>query len=334
MEQMSHSISQQHSSSHQHRRHWTLGSQKEDPQASSHCGEPESVLTEEGPQATSCHRGTVRGWAQSSSPSWQKLHVTFAEGKVPSLSEDSLESNAGIDEAHQLPLPTWQDNRAPNDGANWSRPKAGKEEDFECPPPLEPHLQELLGGEESFLASAKAPYDPAPSPLHQSDWIQWHACQVEMLAWWRELLEVTSNDDCQEFAQKVCTSFEVPMAHNWAKVVDNDYTPMPAHPSLWKYRFIPSSDPRFGSQDCQLAQPHQTLAYVRAIHYWVEKAQLPIPSEPCHLVERGALAGHGAAGLLYRGGSFHSHCSLQLVAGQFDQAGGTCPMRHPPQPQP
>ena len=48
---------------------------------------------------------------------------------------------------------------------------------------------------------------------------------------------------------------------------------------------MPLPDPQFSSQDCQLVQPHQTLVYTKALQYWVEKAQLLIPCEPCHLAE-------------------------------------------------
>ena len=74
-----------------------------------------------------------------------------------------------------------------------------EEEDLECPLPLESHLQELLGGKESFLASAKATNDLELSPLCQLDWIQWYVCQVETLTWWREMVEVPCNADCGEF---------------------------------------------------------------------------------------------------------------------------------------
>ena len=80
-------------------------------------------------------------------------------------------------------------------------------------------------------------------------------------------------------------SFEVPKAHNWVKGVDNDYTPPLAHPSLGKYRFMLPPNLRFGSQDCQLAQQCKTLAYVRALQYWMERAQPLIPSEPDYLME-------------------------------------------------
>ena len=79
--------------------------------------------------------------------------------------------------------------------------------------------------------------------------------------------------------------FEALKVCYWAKGVDNDYTLLPAHPSIGKYRFMPPSGPRSGSQDCQLAQPCQTLAYTSALQYWVEKAQLPIPGEMYHLAE-------------------------------------------------
>ena len=42
---------------------------------------------------------------------------------------------------------------------------------------------------------------------------------------------------------------------------------------------------RFSSQDFWLTQAHKTLASVKALQYWAEKAQLPIPTEPHQLVE-------------------------------------------------
>ena len=48
---------------------------------------------------------------------------------------------------------------------------------------------------------------------------------------------------------------------------------------------MPPSNPRFSSQDCWLTQPCPTLIYMRTLQYWIEKAQLPIPGEPCHLEE-------------------------------------------------
>ena len=42
---------------------------------------------------------------------------------------------------------------------------------------------------------------------------------------------------------------------------------------------------QFDSQDFQLTQPQKTLAYAKALQHWVEKAQPPIPGEPCQLME-------------------------------------------------
>ena len=89
---------------------------------------------------------------QSPSPTRQKCQVTFAKGRAPSLTEESPECNARVDEAHQLPLPMWQTEEVPHKEANWLRPRgeagtipAEGDEDLESPPPLEPHLKQLLG---------------------------------------------------------------------------------------------------------------------------------------------------------------------------------------------
>ena len=99
------------------------------------------------------------------------------------------------------------------------------------------HLQELLGGEKPSPAGTKVgdslpppltlmPKDPEPSPLCQFDWIVWHARHVEMPPCWRELMKIPGHDNYQEFAWKVCASFEVLKACNQAKRVDNDHTPL------------------------------------------------------------------------------------------------------------
>ena len=36
-------------------------------------------------------------------------------------------------------------------------------------------------------------------------------------------------------------------------------------------------------QDCQLKLQWRTLGYAQALHHWAEKADLLVPSEPCHL---------------------------------------------------
>ena len=51
------------------------------------------------------------------------------------------------------------------------------------------------------------------------------------------------------FAQKVHTTFEVLKAHNWAKGLDNNHTPLLAHPAMGKYYYMPPANTRFGFRD-------------------------------------------------------------------------------------
>ena len=82
---------------------------------------------------------------------------------------ESPECDARVDEAIQLPLPTWQMEEAPNWETDWL--STGEEaetilaegdKDLDCPPQLEPFLQELLGGEESSLTEVEGRLVPLP----------------------------------------------------------------------------------------------------------------------------------------------------------------------------
>ena len=67
--------------------------------------------------------------------------------------------------------------------------------------------------------------------------------------------------------------------------VDNDHSVLRAHHSLDRDQFLPLLDMWFSSQDFWLTQPQKTLAYAKALQYWAEKAQPPIPSKPHQLAE-------------------------------------------------
>ena len=82
------------------------------------------------------------------------------------------------------------------------------------------------------------PRDLEPSPLNHVEWIEWHARHVLMLTWWEELVEIPDHEDYQLFTRKVCAFFEVPKVYNWAKGINNDHTPLPAHPSIGKYQYL------------------------------------------------------------------------------------------------
>ena len=100
-----------------------------------------------------------------------------------------------------------------------------------------------------------------------------------MKAWWWGLKEVPGQDNLWEYARRVWASFEVPKAWCHASKVDNDHSVLLVPHSLDRDQFLPLPDMSFGSQDFQLTQSQETLAYAKALQYWAEKAQLPIPSK-------------------------------------------------------
>ena len=106
-----------------------------------------------------------------------------------------------------------------------------------------------------------------------------------MPAWWQELKEVPGQDDLQEFARRMQASFQVSKERCHAPKVENYYSMLLAHHSLGRDQFLPLSNMWFGSQDFWLTQPQKTLAYVKALQYWAEKAQPQIPSETHQLAE-------------------------------------------------
>ena len=119
---------------------------------------------------------------------------TFAKERALSL-EENLEHDTNVDVAYWLPPLTWLTKEVPHKMAKWSIPRdeagtiLGKgDADLEYPPPLKPHLQHLLSGEEPSLVNAKVggglppmstspppssmSKDLEPSPLHVSDCIE------------------------------------------------------------------------------------------------------------------------------------------------------------------
>ena len=190
--------------------------------------------------------------------------------------ESSLERDASISEPHPL---TWSEWRL-GDQSNWSR----TEEDLECLPPLDPHLEGFLAGAERGDDS-QLTLSPKPSFNNSSKWVKWHAEQLKTLTWWWELSEVPSQMDIQEFAWQVQVSFQVPKASSCTQEVTNDYSALLAPHSLDQDWFLPLSNMKFCEQDYHMKQPQKTLAYTKALQYWVEKAQPPPPSEPHQLAE-------------------------------------------------
>ena len=84
------------------------------------------------------HQGELtRRQTQSLSPMQLRWQVTF---------KDSPKKDAGAEEPY---LPTSGKKEGTGDPPDWSRPQ---EVDLECLPPLNPHIQEILDGDEMPMA--------------------------------------------------------------------------------------------------------------------------------------------------------------------------------------
>ena len=126
---------------------------------------------------------------------------------------------------------------------------------------------------------------PESSSMEGMKWIKWQGRQLDMPAWWQELKEVPDQDDLQQFTRRVQASFQVPKVRCHASRVDNIHSTLLVPHSLDGDQFLPLPDMWYSSQDFCLTQPYRTLTYTKALHYWAEKAQLPVPSEPHQFVE-------------------------------------------------
>ena len=107
-------------------------------------------------------------------------------------------------------------------------------------------------------------------------------CNTHLVAGIAGDLEV---NDIQELAQKIRASFELPWQISEIHDVKNYYLAPPAPRCIWWKAFLLPLDPTFPCQDIREGQLEKTIAYVQALQYWVEKANLPMPGQP-HLLVR------------------------------------------------
>ena len=170
------------------------------------------------PQVASHHGGPVR-WAELPSPSrsrWWLLLKNHPQ-KV------AWRGMQAFREPHPLTWSKWGLGKL----SKWSR----TEEDLECLPPLDPHLEGFLaeaeGGDDSQLTLS-----PEPSFNNSSEWVKWHAKQLKTPTWWWELSKVPSQMDVQEFVRWVQALFQLPKVSSCTQGVANDYLVLLA-PSLW-----------------------------------------------------------------------------------------------------
>ena len=170
--------------------------------------------------------------------------------------ESSPQRDAGIREPPPLTWGEWDSANHPK----WSR----TEEDLECLPPLDPHLETFLARAEGG-GNPKLTLSPEPSFNNRSEWVRWHAKQLETLTWWWKLSNVPGQMDVQEFVRQVWASFWLPEVNCHAQGVANDYSVLPAPQSLDLDWLLPLSNMRFGGQDYHMKQYQKTLAYAKAL---------------------------------------------------------------------
>ena len=121
------------------------------------------------------------------------------------------------------------------------------------------------------------PLEPSIKDCEQ--WLEWWACQLDTPYWWEELTTILGAEGIKKLAWKICTSFDIPAV--WYEVLRSQgYTVPPALKCLKGGMFLPD-DLLF--LDIQLKPQQMALAYMQALQYWAEEANLLAPSEPCPL---------------------------------------------------
>ena len=172
IERLGHSISHgQSSSQHQLGSYWHLGSRGHT-RSCRRClpaGQEEQV-----PSAADCTGDPAKRWAPSPSPVILRRWVAFEES---SPRRDT--------EVKQAPPPTGGRQSLEATGSQlWSWME--EPEDLGYPPKLDPVVQEFLSGTRTSDIGddeSNQSLTPEPSFDDSNEWVKWHACWVETLAW-------------------------------------------------------------------------------------------------------------------------------------------------------
>ena len=172
----------------------------------------------------------------------------------------------------------------------WRGPESKEDEeaflnfDLEAPPELVPEVNCFLqgpaksSGEENGRTSS-----PEPIVEELESWVTWRAWMHNTPGWWQELAEVPWVDDHEKLAWEVQTSFELPWQISEWHHVENYYQAPLALPCLCQKSFLPLLGFKFACQDIRELQQEKTVAYAKALQFWVEKANLPTQGQPCPL---------------------------------------------------
>ena len=114
-------------------------------------------------------------------------------------------------------------------------------------------------------------YLPESSIRNYEMWLNWWASQLDTPHWWAELTAKAEVEDPRKLAQKICTSFLIPVVRCEA-LPGQDYTTPPSPKCLTRGRFLPNG-PSY--QDVQWQPLLLTMTYTRPLQYWAEKVRPP-----------------------------------------------------------
>ena len=114
-----------------------------------------------------------------------------------------------------------------------------EEGDLGPPPTQRPELEHFL---EMPMTSqgmrGRQGYLSEPSIKNYELWLGWWACQLDTPHWWEELTAILEAGDIKTLAQKICTSFDIPVVQCGA-LRNQNYTAPQAPKCLRRGMFLP-----------------------------------------------------------------------------------------------
>ena len=159
--------------------------------------------------------------------------------------------------------------------------------DFNEEAPLEIGLEVncfLQGPAKSLEEEDRKTSSPEPPVEELESWVSWTAQMHEMPGWWQELAKVPGVDDHNKLTSEVWASFQLlQRTSEWHQVENYHQAPL-ATLCLHQKSFLPLPNSKFPYQEIRELQWEKTVAYTKALQFWVEKANTPTEGQPQLLV--------------------------------------------------
>ena len=155
---------------------------------------------------------------------------------------------------------------------------------LEAPPELGPEVNSFhQGPAKSSEEEGRRTSSQEPPVEELESWLTWRAQMHNMPGWWEELAMVPGVDDHKKLAQEVWASFQLPQRISKWQWVENYHQASLASPCLHWKSFLPPPNSKFTCQDIRELQQEKTVAYAKALQFWMGKANPPTQGQPCLL---------------------------------------------------